>query len=189
MTLNAKAITKAGSTDAPNYASVPYNEPEFVVTAEPIPASTISEPSAPPRDDFVSPPSEVPRRAKKSNTFNLTLCGDVRFRAPRIRPGFNTFLTVCGNHTFDLTESQLPIGTTITFFVLKVCGDVMVVAPPGVTVESHGITLCGDREIEMGSASSHSDPVGPAVAAPHVRIWFIAPLCGSLRVTQSGEEG
>mmetsp|Transcript_7318 Transcript_7318/g.21612 ORF Transcript_7318/g.21612 Transcript_7318/m.21612 type:complete len:112 (-) Transcript_7318:217-552(-) len=108
------------------------------------------------------------------------LCGDVKSRGTRLHSGLNTFITVIGNHTFDLTESLLPAGATLTFFVLKVCGDMQVVLPPNATVEYHSLSLCGDRDVDMEGAPS--DPLSSA--APHIKIWFIAPF-GNFRVTQS----
>lgn len=106
----------------------------------------------------------------KSHNFSITLCGDIRMRGPIAT--CNVFITLLGNHQLDLSGFQLP--PTVKIWIIKICGDVKLIVPPGTTVSVNSIMLCGDRDLDTDV---------PTENGPHVKLTFIAPLCGSLKVT------
>lgn len=108
----------------------------------------------------------------KSCNFSITVCGDIRMRGPIA--SCNTFITLFGNHQLDLLGFQLP--PTVKIWIIKICGDVKLIVPLGTTVSINSILLCGDRDVDTDV---------PTENGPHVKLTFIAPLCGSLKVTNT----
>eukprot|EP00978_Attheya_sp_CCMP212_P014895 scaffold38242_cov31-Attheya_sp.AAC.1 len=74
-----------------------------------------------------------------------------------------------------MKESEFPPGTKLKFIIVKLCGDVKLVAPPGTIVNLRRIALCGDKEINVDE-STQTD------ASPTIAATIIAPL-GSVRVS------
>eukprot|EP00978_Attheya_sp_CCMP212_P014896 scaffold38243_cov51-Attheya_sp.AAC.1 len=135
-------------------------DPDIVVQAVPV--------STPTSNDEVSP------EYKASHTFDLIICGDQKISGRRIRPGRNIFLSLFGNTKIDMKESEFPPGTKLKFIIVKLCGDVKLVAPPGTIVNVCRISLCGDKDINVNE-SPQTD------ASPTITITMIAPI-GSIRV-------
>ena len=108
----------------------------------------------------------------KTRNFSITLCGDIRMRGPIA--SCNTFITLFGNHQLDLSGLQLP--PSVKIWIIKICGDVKLIVPPGTAVSVNSILLCGDRDVDTDV---------PTENGPHVKLTFIAPLCGSLKVTNA----
>ena len=75
----------------------------------------------------------------------------------------NAFITLFGNHKLDLSGLHLP--PTVKIWIIKICGNAKLIVPSGTTVSVNSILLCGD--------------------SPHVKLTFIAPLRGSLEVTNA----
>jgi hypothetical protein len=133
----------------------PVEEPE--ITMAPTAVAVVEAPVPPPR---------------KTNSFSLTICGDIRIRGPIASR--NTFITLLGNHRLDLSGFELPQTTKIR--ILKICGDASLIVPPNTTVSVNSIMFCGDRDVDIGC---------PTQDSPHIKLTFIAPLCGSLKVTNA----
>jgi predicted membrane protein len=131
----------------------PMEEPEIAVAST---AVAVEEPVLPPHI--------------RTCNFSITVCGDIRIRGPIA--SCNTFITLLGNHQLDLSGFQLP--PTVKIWIIKICGDVKLIVPPGTSVSVNSILLCGDRDVETDV---------PMENGPHVTLTFIAPLCGSIKVT------
>lgn len=139
----------------------PVEEPKITVSSTaPVDVPEIAAVAV---EEPVSPPI-------KTYNFSITLCGDIRMRGPIA--SCNTFITLFGNHRLDLSGLHLP--PTIKIWIIKICGDVKLIVPPGTSVSVNSILLCGDRDVETDV---------PTENGPHVTLTFIAPLCGSLKVT------
>jgi hypothetical protein len=113
--------------------------------------------------------------SRKTCSFSLTLCGDIRVRGPIASR--NTFITLFGNHQLDISGYELLPQQTVKICTIKICGDVRLIVPPNTTVSVNSIMLCGDRDVDTGCPTTQD--------APHVKLIFIAPLCGSLKVTNA----
>lgn len=112
----------------------------------------------------------VPASPHSNTSLTIALCGDVKIRGRMAR--HNWFITLLGNHQFDLRETVLPPDVLIV--ILKVCGDVNLIVPSNTSVSYHAIMLCGDRVMDA------SETTGDGA---HVTLTFIAPLCGNLHIT------
>uniref|UniRef100_A0A7S2EH99 Uncharacterized protein n=1 Tax=Trieres chinensis TaxID=1514140 RepID=A0A7S2EH99_TRICV len=169
MTIPTETFKGKGGVEMPEQHRVP---PQDVVVAELIPPQ--GGPSAPPHE------GEEAQRTKKSNSHAVTLCGDLKMRGSRIGPGRNFSLILCGDHAYDLRESRLPPGSTVSIFVLKLCGDLLVLPPSNATVSHNTLSLCGDWDVD-----ADYDEESPVDV--RIKIYFMS-LCGNLRVWNKERE-
>lgn len=111
----------------------------------------------------------------KGNSFHITLCGDYVLKSTRVAKR-NTYICLCGNHTFDLRQASFPEKVSIN--IIKLCGDLRLIVPPSVTVSACAVMLCGDRRMEVECNGG---------TGPHVKL-HIVKLCGDIVVTNEEED-
>lgn len=121
--------------------------------------------------EYLPPPAPISPPVSENRSFTTALFGNVEKRG-RIKR-HNWFITFFGNHKLDLRESYLPSGC-ISIVIIKFFGDANLIVPPGTAVTYNSVTFCGDRVIDT------PEPTGDA---PRVTLFMLAPLCGSVRVT------
>jgi hypothetical protein len=148
------------------------HEPDIAVSSDSVVAVPIDQP-------YTSTPTSP--SSIKGNSFGITLCGDyVSKSSGAVLAKRNSFICLCGNHTFDLRQAQFPSNECISINVLKLCGDLQLIVPPAVSVSTCAVMLCGDRRIETTAAAS-SD------AGPHVNLHLLK-LCGDVIVSNDEQD-
>lgn len=168
-TSNEKAAMDTATSMPVAYAFVPCPGDSNNESRAPL------EASAPPAP--FTPPTDAGNRSnkKKANALDVMLCGDVRIRGRRIHPGTNTFLSLCGDTTIDIRESELPPGAHIRFIIVKLCGDAKIIVPKGTNISVTRISLCGDKDINLDETNESG------YAPSSISATIIAPL-GSVKV-------
>ena len=73
---------------------------------------------------------------------DCVLCGDTRTR--RISPGFNMYVSLCGDTHIDIHDSEFPVGSKLTLLVIRLCGNMNLCVPPGTHVVVRRLLLCGN---------------------------------------------
>lgn len=85
------------------------------------------------------------------------LFGDVKRSGNWVVPKKTSAFLLFGDMMLDLREAELQPGEN-RIEVFTVFGDVRVLVPPGLRVETHGSTLLGDASVELGSTPAQSGP-------------------------------
>lgn len=146
----------AKPTEAAPSPSAPYEAPAVVAEFVPQNASPVSAPANPPNEKF---------------SFSTALFGNLTKRGRICK--HNWFITLFGNHSLDLRDSYLPPYTNIV--IIKFFGDVNLIVPPDTAVSYSAIVICGDRVLDT------PEPTG--ADCRQVSLFMLAPLCGSVRIT------
>lgn len=111
----------------------------------------------------------------RNKGFDINLIGDTRIRARHIDADRNISIKLCGDTKIDLRESQLQPNSTLSFFIVALCGDVKIFVPRGTDVTLRRISLCGDKVIDIDESSLNE-------SSPSVTATIIIPL-GNVKVT------
>mgnify|MGYP002737957917 CR=1 FL=1 len=83
--------------------------------------------------------------------------GDVKRSGNWVVPRKTSAFLLFGDMMLDLREAELQPGEN-RIEVFTVFGDVRLLVPPGLRVETHGSTLMGDASVELGSTPSQPGP-------------------------------
>lgn len=144
--------------------------PDIIVSSDSVVAVPIDQPDT-------SKPCSV---SVKGNSFGITLCGDyVSKSSGAMMAKRNSYICLCGNHTFDLRQAQFPTHESISINIFKLCGDLQLIVPPNVSVSCCAAMLCGDRRIETAA------PVDGT--GPHIELHLVK-LCGDVIVTNEEQD-
>ena len=118
------------------------------------------------------------------------LCGDTRLR--RISPGFNLFISLCGNTDIDIHDASFsPEHSKLKIINLRLCGNTNLLVPPGTRVVVRRLLLCGNRDIFVEDADQNDDdPERQGTAgtvAPRITLTIFS-LCGDICVRSDPNE-
>lgn len=83
--------------------------------------------------------------------------GDVKRTGHWVVPTKTSAFLMFGDMMLDLREAELQPGEN-RIEVFTLFGDLRVIVPPGLRVESHGSTMLGDTKVELGSSPTQPGP-------------------------------